>query len=71
MAMITIWNLGWRQEALLRSYYRNSSPGRFWLYLKQLKRGCMGLPNATRDFVDFSLDPIWQNGPEDILVKGE
>lgn len=61
--------MGFDQRMLLTSYYRNSPPQRFWLYLKQMRRLGQGIAGCTQDFVDFFTDPEWQNGPEDIFAK--
>lgn len=63
--------LGLDQRMLLKSYYRNCSLGRFWLYMKQVRRLGEGKADSTQDFVDFYTNPSWQNGPEDVLAKGE
>jgi hypothetical protein len=67
--MVRESDMGLDQRMLLASYYRNSPPQRFWLYLKQMRRLGIGMADPTQDFVDFFMDLEWQNGPEDIFAK--
>ena len=69
-AMTQVWGLSNYSHGLLRDMYRKSRTGRFWLYLKQKRRFCLGKAHSVQDFVDFYFDESWQHGPEDEFARG-